>query len=298
MNTLSLGFYGNILRILKLGETKQIISKDEIALSFNIHDDLYQKKDNDDLMNEFSDSINNVLNYDGYEPLIAGVLIDTGQTFLNVFPVDFNEEPNSINSHFLWELSNYFPDTYKNFNIKYYRLQNSFSNEKIDEALLIAIDKNKIELIKNLCNAGNIKIRNIDIDQFAVEKCLKENHQDKIKDKSILIIGCKNSRLDFSLIINEKLKHYDYENFDGDNFKTFLVNQINLLNSTSIENKIGKIFLYGEEAVFRVRKFLAEQFGNIDTEFITVSENDDTRFSPLYGLALKMFDSSFVKTEK
>jgi Tfp pilus assembly PilM family ATPase len=238
------------------------------------------------------------LKYDGTEPVTAGVLIDTGQTFLNVFPIDFNEEQNNINSHILWELSNYFPETYKNFNIKYYRLDNNFLNEKTEEVLLIAIDKTKIEFIKNLCNASNVKIKNIEIDQFAVEKCLKENFPDEIKSKNVLIIGCKNSRLDFSLIVNEKLMQYDYENFEGENFKTALVNQINKFNTAPEESKIGKIFLYGEDITFRVKDFLEEQFGNIDTEFINVSNNADFRFSPLFGLALKIFDSSIDKIDK
>lgn len=291
MNTISIGFSGNVVRILQLGETKQIVSKDEITLSFNINDESCQKKGRSELVNEFSDSVSKVLNNDNQEMITAGIIIDTSQTFLSVFPIDFNEEQSSINSHILWELSNYFPETYKDFNIKYFRLNNNFLNDNIDEVILIAIEKNKIEFIKNLCNSCNIKIRNIEIDQFAVEKCLKENYQELKGNKNILIIGCRNSRLDFSLMVNEKLKYYDFENFEGDNFKCSLINEINLFNSASDGNKIDKIFLYGEDISFKVKSFLTEQFGNVDCELITASDNDDSRFSPLYGLALKAYDS-------
>ncbi len=286
MAILILGFTENTLRVLQLSDSKEVISKDQINLSFNINDKSHLKSNSEELITEFSGNILNIIDSKSAEAHTASVLIDTAQTFLNVVPVDFNEDRNNINSHILWELSNYFPDTYKNFNIKYYRLHNNSVNEGIDEVLLIAIDKNRIDFIKKLCNGSNIKIRNIEIDQFAVEKCLKENHGADMLNKNILIIGCKNSRLDFSLIKNEVLKYYDYDIFEGSNFRPALVNQMNFFNSAFNDKSIQKIFLYGYESSGNIKKFLDKEFGNIEISYIN-NDGIDSSFAPLYGLALK-----------
>ncbi|MDQ3194033.1 MAG: pilus assembly protein PilM [Bacteroidota bacterium] len=284
MSNLNLEFSGNTLRVLQLNETRDIIIKDERKLSFNILNEQTLKSKSADLISEFAVIIKSVLNDDSNEQR-AGVLISTEQTFLNVFPVDFNEDQSSINSHILWELSNYYPETYKDFNIKYYRLNNNYFNENIDEALLIAIDKNAIGFIKVLCNGSNIKIRNVEIDQFAVEKCVKENYPEEIKN-TILIIGCKNNRLDFSVIARGYLKYYDYEIFEGKKFRNLLIRHLNIYNKGY--SKIEKIFLYGDENTEHVKKFLDEMMENKKVSFIKYNEgNNDSRFSALYGLALK-----------
>ncbi|MEO8664213.1 MAG: hypothetical protein ABI462_01860, partial [Ignavibacteria bacterium] len=197
----------------------------------------------------------------------------------------FNEDQSSISSHILWELSNYYPETYKDFNIKYYRLRNNNYSESIDEALLIAVNKNVIAFIKFLCNGCNIKVRNIEIDHFTVEKYLKENHPGAVNDNTILIIGCKDNRLDFSMICDGYLKNYDYEIFDGKNFRNHLIRQLNFYNTGF--SKTGKIFLYGNENTHAVIKFLDETLGIKDASVISYRNDDDPKFSALYGLALK-----------
>lgn len=291
-NIFSLGFSDNKVRVLQLSEIKEIISKDEIPVSLNFKEDISGIKDYEELSKEFSDSLFKITGHSKNGFLSAGVLIDTQQTFINVLPVDFNDEQKNINSHILWELSNYFPDTYKNFNMKYYRLNDNFISENIGRILLIAIDKLRLEFLKNICNAGRIKINSIEIDQFAVEKFLKENYTKELPDKNVLIIGCKNSRLDFSLIVNEKLKYYDFEIFSGEDFGNLLIKEINLFNFVYNNQKVDKIFLYGEEITNKIKDFLLENFGDMHPEILKVSGDNDSGFSPLYGQALKMYELS------
>lgn len=287
MGILILGFTENILKVLRLNDSKEIILKDRFSLSFNINDETYLKRNHDELISEFSGYIFNILKNESPEENTASVVIDTAQTFLNVIPVDFNEDHNNINSHILWELSNYFPEKYKDFKIKYYRLNNNNRNEGIDDVLLIAIDNNKINFIKKLCNASNVKIKNIEIDQFAVEKCLKENYKSDILNKNILIIGCKNSRLDYSLISNEELKYYNYDLSEVNNYKTSLVKQMNFFNYTFSNKTIGHIFLYGNENLDNVKNFLEVEFPNLKISTIDSLGLNDSSFASLYGLALK-----------
>ncbi len=286
MVNLNLEFSGNVLRILQLNESKQIISKNEFNLSFNINDDSNLKKNKNDFAEEFEECINKITKDSGHEFLKAGILIGTEQTFLNVTPIDFTEDAGSITSHILWELSNYFPETYKDFNIQYYRLNNKYHNENTDDILIIAVNKNKLEFIKHLCNAGGLKIGKVEIDHFALEKNLKEIYPDENKNKTILVIGCKDGRFDYSLIVNELLKYYSYETYERSEFKNLLISQINSFNASLFN--IEKIFLYGNESTAIIKLFLEQQFLNIPVSVITIPGNsDDTKFAPLYGLALK-----------
>ncbi|MEZ4688735.1 MAG: pilus assembly protein PilM [Ignavibacteria bacterium] len=290
MINLNIEFSDNTIRILRLDKLKRILSKDEVNISFSLSDETVMRKDKFDLIHEFEDAISEVLKKDpeienNDANVTAGILIGTEQTFLNVTPVDFEEDNSSVTSHIIWELSNYFPDTYKDFNVRYYRLNNNRVSENIDDTLLIAINKKKLEFIKTLCDSSGIKIRNIEIDHIVIEKCLKEKYPDDIIGKTVLVIGIKKGRVDFSLLSDGEIRYYDYACLGGSNLKYLVVNEINLLNSLlfNIEN----MFIYGEDSNNELREFLKEQFENTGVFNINYDNTDDTAFSPLYGLALK-----------
>jgi len=283
---LNLEFSGNILRALQLSESKEIILKEEIRLSFNLNDEFHSRKNRENLIEEFEESVRPIFKDEEQEFRSAGILIGTGQTFLNVMPVDFNEDAGTISSHILWELSNYYPESYKDFTIKYFRLNNNYLSENIDDVLLIAINKHKLEFIKSLCDSCDISIRNVEIDHFAVEKCLREFNPDDIRNKKVLIIGSKSERLDFSLIANSTMKYYDFEVTERSDFRNLLVRQINILNSSLFT--IDRFYLYGDDKAAVIKSFLEDQFKNIPVSFISYTGNkEDSGFAPLYGLALK-----------
>lgn len=284
-----------MFRVLILDDSKNVIFKNETDLGFSINDDSYFKKNKDEAVNIFSDKLNS-LSYPeaANSENSVNVLIDTSLTFLNVLPVDFSEDKKSIYAHILWELSNYFPDTYKDYIINYYRLHNNYLSENIDEILLIAVDKNKIEAIKNLCNGNGIRIRNIDIDQLAAEKCLKENYATEFENRNILLIGCKNNRLDYSFFLNGKLKYYDFQITSKTNISSFLLKQTEFFNLMPGNAGIEKVFLYGGDKSVSVRDFFSKAFSKTPVSFIQAdaaanSKETQSIFAPLYGLGLKNF---------
>lgn len=286
MVNINLEFSGNILRALQLNDAKEVILKNEITLSFNLNDEFHSRKNKDSLIEEFEESVSSIFNNEDQEQRTAGILIGTSQTFLNVMPVDFNEDAGSISSHILWELSNYYPESYKEFTIKYFRLNNNYLSDKIDDVLLIAISNSRLEFIKSLCDSCDVSIKNVEIDHFAVEKCLKEFYPAEIKNKSVLIIGSKSGRLDFSLVSNGLMRYYDYEVTEKSDYRNLLVRQINILNSSLFN--IERFFLYGDDKTASIKNFLEEQFQNIPVSYISHSgKNEDSGFAPLYGLALK-----------
>jgi hypothetical protein len=119
-----------------------------------------------------------------------------------------------------------------------------------------------------------------------VEKCLKDSNSEIMKNKNVLIIGCRHSRLDFSLICNELLRYYNYDLTDDSNYRNMLMRHVNNI-SISFHNT-NDIYLYGDESTGTVKKFLEEQFGSAKISYIDFpAKNIEVRFAPLYGLALK-----------
>lgn len=286
-------FSENALRVLAINGSGEITFKNETDLGFNMNED-YLNSSRDEITNIFTDKIAELFKDEEFRESRASILIDTSQAFMNVFPLDFQEDQGTINSHIFWELSNYFPNNYKEFNVKYYRLNNKYLNDGIDEVLLIAVDKNKIDFIKNLCNSSGIKIKSVDIDQFVVERCIKKIYPAEMSE-SALIIGCKSNRLDFSLISGARIKYYDYENTGTTNINALLVKQMNFF-IPEFEHHSGKVFLYGDRNGEIVRNFLNKEFENLSVTFIDpfskkYSKENQSRYSPLYGLALKSLSS-------
>lgn len=97
-------------------------------------------------------------------------------------------------------------------------------------------------------------IKNIEIDQLAVDKCIKNNYPEDIRNFNILLIGCKNSRLDFSLISEGKIKYFDFQNTARSNINQAIYSQMNFEKVFS-DIRIGKVFLYGEEKSIFVKNF-------------------------------------------
>jgi len=283
LNSLALEFSRDVLRIIELNDSAEVVLKKEINLGFNINEVNLLKKNRKEIYYLFAEALSNVFPEEDESPLNAGILINTDQTFLSTLPVDFNEDQSNIDSHILWELSNYYPETYKNFNIKYYRLNNNLTGKNIDDILLIAVDKNRIELLNSLCIEAGIKIRNIEISHFAAEKCLPADYKDEAQN--ILLIGCRNLRMDFSLIRKGKLKNYDYRIIEDKNFQSSVLSHINFLKSSF--DSVKKVYLYGDDYTRSISKFLNEDFEYMQTALINIDGTGDISFCPLYGLALK-----------
>jgi len=281
LSALSIGIGNGVLRMLQINDAGKIFQK-ETAFDFNPAVSASAKA-----IEDASQNLHEILSHtdelDFNDQLTAGILIGTDQTFLSVFPVDFSDEKTNIDSHILWELSNYFPGTYKNFNIRYYRL-NNFSSGPVDEILLLAIDRKKIETLKTLFENAGIKIRNIEVDHFSVEKFLRENYSSEISNRRILNIGSRPGRIDFSILEKGNLKMYDFDTLEHLTVENSIIRQIN--NTQSLFGNIDNLFVYGDSNFERINEFLQVQFPEIKI-LQSVLPVDGHKFSPLYGLSLK-----------
>jgi len=290
LETTVIGFSDNILRFLKINSSRTVTASGETDIGFSINDVSYFKKNKDDLLNVFHIKVGELLKDSEFKDLNTGVIIESSQTFLITIPVDFTDNENSINSHLLWELSNYFPDTYKNYSVRFLKLRKFITGENLYDVLMIAIDKNKLNFIKSLCNGTGIKIKNIEIDQFASEKCISDNC--KIKGTKILLAGFKKHRIDFSITEGNKIIYYNYGRTVRQNYLNVSAKLLNSLKTSASAVSPDKIFIYGDSISEELNSLLFNEFGKQNVNVLSPFDNqkeilNSSAFAPLFGLALK-----------
>ena len=297
METLVIEFTEKQIRFIKINEKKEILFIDEINSNLDLNHNLSDYKINKDIVSETRDVICNHLEENNIRSKSAGVLLNTSHSFLNVVPIDYNEDNESIKSQLLWELSNYFPGSYKNHRISYHKLNRNDHPGKIKDTLLIAVENSKIDLIKNVFEACNLKINLTDIDQFASEKCIREVYTQKLKDNGIILLGCKNSRIDISIMDEKSLIYYDYVLFPGNEFQEGLRTVVDKLNV--VGNVFDNIILFGEDYAIDVCNYLASNYKVYNVELSDPFKkfnykgnkkeitNNAFMYTALVGLALK-----------
>ena len=290
MDTSVLGFSDNNLRFLRINSSREVISSGEADLGFSINDISYLKKNKEDLMNVFSLKLGEFISQDEIKEMNAGIIIDSSQTFLNIIPIDFNENKNNINSLLLWELSNYYPDNYKDFSVRYLKLKKNLTGENVYEVLLIAIDRNKLNFIKSLCNGIGIRIKNIEIDQFASEKYVKENYN--TEGLKVLLAGFKNNRMDFSINDGSRIIYYDYGRTSRQSYLNVLKKLLNSFRLSSGPVFPDRVYIYGDGLSEELETILYNEFGKNNVIVLSPLINQKTNpesstFVPLFGLALK-----------
>jgi len=274
---------------MELSESGEVCRLEEVTLSFNLESDKLLKKNRKEFLEEFSENIGDIINSESPEPYEANILLDTGLAFINVIPLDFSEKETNINSHILWDLSNYYPDSYKDYNVNCFRFNNQIINDYIDEVLMIAVSKLKTDFLKNICNNCNIIVKKIEIDHFAVEKYLKKM---KKTLSNSLIIGFRNNRLDCSLLLDGALKYYDFEVTERNNYKVSLLRLLNVFMGKFRNLKLQEINVYGEDNITELKNFLTENIINIpelninNVDLLYDTGIHESKYAPLYGLAI------------
>lgn len=303
MEKLILSLSDEYIRVIGISNLNEIILMEEVSSIVDFGKDISYYKNNTTILSETSQMIHSILNTDISRIRKAGVVLDSAQAFLNVIPVDTNDDEKTINSQIMWEISNYFPETYNDFNIKYIKLNNHKYTENIDDALLIAIDKFKIDFCRKICNELKLNLAAVEIDQFAAEKILTDNYNDKVIGNNILLIGYKAGRTDVSVILNGKIRYYEYITKDDNEHHGRFVNALKNLNIAIPELSLNEIFIYGGDFSGSIDESFSEIFKNVPVtiidpfmkvklsrELLSGNSTDRNlhRFTPLCGLASKM----------
>ena len=232
----------------------------------------------------------------------ASLIIDSSNCFVSVIPVNYNDSKENIRSGILWELSNYYPETYKNFKINYQKLIRENPSDGIKWTLVIAINSKVSEVLKNISVQSGLKFNLMDIDHFSSEKYFRKIYKDDLIKNNFLLAGLKKNRIDLSIINNKGSLFYDYIILNESDFQKPLENYLSKKNNEIFNVKFDRIFLYGEDFVIGAYKtinriikkaniILSNPYSDmkISKDFIKTEvdlKNDGFKFTPLCGLAL------------
>lgn len=292
MKSLSIAFSGNSVRLLGMDASGSIVACASTELGFDFSSEAYFSEDPSAYSPQLSSAFADFLANADPQTLKAGALIDTSMAFITVMPVDFGESREAVESHILWELSNYYPDTYKDFSKKYYRL-NNLNYGEIDEAIVIAIDKKKIKFISNLCLLSGIKLRNVEIGHFAVEKLLSELYGRNLRAGNVIVTSCTNRRIDSSLLSDSGLRYFEFDLVQNESPVKTLVRQLIHIREKFPLYEIPEVFVYGDSASRAIANDAGKYAGGLKLTHLNVLSSqknpadDSSIFAPLAGLALK-----------
>jgi len=110
---------------------------------------------------------------------------------------------NDLIEEFRWELSLLYPFVSSDeFIVKYFKMDRNYLNKK-HMALVIAIEKKHLKIIKNFCLKNNLSLRYIDSEMVAVNRLF--NSMQDLANKG-LVLNILSSRNSFSLALNVNRK--------------------------------------------------------------------------------------------
>lgn len=277
---------------------------DTIGLDINFEEELWKYKSNQKILTNVSNEIQKILNKRGINFSNISLTISTSQAFMLILPIDLTDRKSTLNTKIYWELSNYFPDNYKDFVVNTYRLNSFMPVSNCDEVLIIAVLNNTLEFVKRVSKLCNIKLNLIDIDHFSAEFALRKNYLNLINNNNVLLIGIKNGRFDFGYIVKGKYKHYSYSKYYSEpEYNLTMVKKIkSFMQSSVAADGVDSVYLYGDgikESVINSIKKL-EMFKKVEVinpfESISASneylQNDELRknqyiYTTSCGVALR-----------
>ncbi|MCU0373149.1 MAG: hypothetical protein MUE56_07890 [Ignavibacteria bacterium] len=293
MGRVVIQYCGKHIRILEVSEKKTVKYIDQFdyldSAIFFLEPKLNHKR-----ISELSELLISGMRKNSVYTDTIEFILDTRLAYISVIPVDFSDEIDNTNSTLIWELSNFFPESYKNFKITYQKLQNGAENaETFGNTLLVAYHKQIAEITRRLSELTSIKFSKINFDVFAAGLYFQNSG---VRD--FICIGCKNDKTDISfykenkiryftsLYLKEKPSGYYYEEING------------ILNLPEFSG-ISSIFVYGEEAAISIfgkldesmpkrRVLMPDPFSDVtfDNPYDKLKNLHSFSFIPLFGIVL------------
>lgn len=289
MNKLIIGYTGKYVRFLLLDNGRKIRFIDQQEyIDAGIF--FLEPKINHKRITELAGIITAVLKKNNISAVSASLVLDSKLAYLNMIPVDFTDEIENINSSLIWELSNFYPDTYKNFKISYQKIEaNKDEYFYLGNTLIIAYHKNIAEITRRISELSSIRFTGINFDNFTAGRYFIRNDE-----SDFILLGLKEGRTEISHYLNGSIRNYTGIFNHGENDNVFSETE-GLLKLPGF-NEIKKIFIYGEEdSVKNAEKIKAEYkeiiicdpFKNfsLPEQFAGASDIKPYSFTSLFGLA-------------
>jgi len=288
VNKIIIGYTGKHIKFLLVenGTKVSFVDQQEYA-DANIF--FLEPKINHKRITELSSIISTVFRKNNFHFDTAGLVLDSRLAYMSMIPVDFTDEAENINSSLIWELSNFYPDTYKNFKISYQRIDsNKDEYAYLGNTLIIAYHKNIAEITRRLSELTGIKFTGINFDNFAAGKYFLGK-----SEKDFILLGLKQEKTDIMHYFNGEIRNYTglYKN----NETKFGSGEIENILKIPGFSGINKVFIYGEESAVQYgekinaeykQTVIVNPFSNFSADSI-LQENAAIipySFTPLFGL--------------
>ncbi len=249
MSDLYIEYSGNCIRMLQV-ENNSVKFADQLeyvdARYFYLEPKINHKK-----INEVSELILNNLKRNNIFTDNIKFVLDSRLAYISCIPLDYTDEVENINSSLIWEVSNFFPENYKNYKVTYQRIVHE--NKELDHlgnTLIIAYHKNIAEITKRISEISSLKISNINFDVFSACSYISQ-----ISPRNFAALGCKKDRLDLSVYINGKISFF-LPVYVKDNIKDVLQTEIYRILKLNGYEEVQDIFLYGDDVCPKILNLL------------------------------------------
>jgi hypothetical protein len=221
-------------------------------------------------------------------------VLDSRLAYISCIPLDYSDEVENINSSLIWEISNYFPENYKNYKVTYQKINHGNKDlDHLGNTLIIAYHKNIAEITRRISEISSLKISNINFDVFTAGAYLTQQSH-----KNFAVIGCKKDRLDLTVYLNGKISFF-LPVYLKDNVKEILQSEVFKILKLSGYEEIGNVFIYGDSVCPNVMNIIDEfrwkykvnltdpfKDYNVDASLLEdrVEPLSSFSFTPLFGL--------------
>ncbi len=153
--------------------------------------------------------------------------------YLTIPLVDESEIEQAI----MWEAEQYIPFKLDKVNVNYQILDVDQKNKNL-KVLIVAAKKEKIDLLKEVFDKSQLKLKCIDIDVFATINAYFENTLAKDKLVFILNIGAKSTKL--ALVNGNQPIYFSYTDFNLDSMVLDIASKLSISESESVKILLSK----------------------------------------------------------
>lgn len=249
MSDLYIEYSGNYIRMLQIeNNVVKFIDQLEFVDSryFYLEPKINHKK-----INEVTELILNNLKRNNLFTDNIKFVLDSRLAYISCIPLDYSDEVENINSSLIWEISNFFPENYKNYKVTYQRIVHKNKElEHLGNTLIIAYHKNIAEITRRISEISSLKISNINFDVFSAGACLNNR-----SNKNYAALGCKKDRLDLSVYLNGKISFF-LPVYVKDNTKDVLQTEVYKILKLSGYEEVQDVFIYGDDVCPQVLNML------------------------------------------
>lgn len=292
MSNLLVEYSGNKIRILQV-DSEKITFIDQ--LEFVDSDFFYlEPKINFKKVNEFSDLLVTHLKKNNLFADSLKLVLDSRLAYINCIPIDYSDEVENINSSLIWELSNFYPESYKNFKINFQKINKESEELSIlGNTLIIAYHKNIAEVTRRISEISSLKISSVNFDLFTAGNFITNN----LGFNNFVSIGCKKERIDVTFYIKGKISFF-MPLLVKEDFKNVILSEVKKVLSLPGYEEVGQICFYGDDSTINIFNYfesstlkyktqIADPFKkyNLDPVFLEdrIDKLQSYSFTPLFG---------------